>query len=197
MLEKITTTQHSITILGQPGKDNVIVRKDVNGIEYFYLSFKQQGGSLTDQIGKINRIIRADREPMIFDKLVEQLEQGNFINTDEVTKKDNNWFAKEVKLVISRETSADLSFYDAPTPGYYPRNNQGERLTYTQGANVGKDVVMHNIKFVCFKAEDPNVMYDRLTANLDWVDKGNDTWTTPEDNDATTANTTATSSSRR
>ena len=148
------------------GKDGKIIRTDKNGVEYLFCDMNEDTDVIGGQTGRQTKIIRADRLPIIFNKIVEAIAKvaktSDSVKYDEAT---DNYLGEKVEIT-TRVTGA---FYNVPMDPYYLRNADGTRMTIQQGKRKGEPVVMTSYKFFAFAGEEPMSLLERETANLDWV----------------------------
>ena len=148
------------------GKDGKIIRTDKNGVEYLFCDMNEDTDIIGGQTGRQTKIVRADRLPIIFNKIVEAIakvaKSSDAIQYDEAS---DNYLGDKVEIT----TRVAGAFYNVPVEPYYLRNADGTRMTITQGKRKGEPVVMTSYKFFAFAGEEPLSLLERETANLDWA----------------------------
>ena len=165
-IEKLTSQSYKIAVIGDPKKDNQVIRTDKNGVEFLLLSLLIVGGRIGAQIGKITRLVRADREPIVFTAIVSLLSKAEGCEYNEVK---DNYYGESAEL--PEHAVAGGAFYRVQTPPYFMKDGKGDRMKYTMGTNVGKDVVLTEVKFFCFEEENSNPLaqYQRAVYGFDWA----------------------------
>lgn len=148
------------------GKDGKLIRVDKNGVEYLFCDMNEDTDIIGGQTGRQTKIIRADRLPIIFNKIVEAMSKATKSSTDvKYDEATDNYLGDKIEIT----TRVSGAFYNVPTAPYYLRNTDGTRMTITQGKRAGEPVVMTSYKFFAFAGEEPMSLLERETANLDWV----------------------------
>ena len=148
------------------GKDGKLIRVDKNGVEYLFCDMNEDTDIIGGQTGRQTKIIRADRLPIIFNKIVEAMSKATKSSTDvKYDEATDNYLGDKIEIT----TRVSGAFYNVPTAPYYLRNTDGTRMTITQGKRAGEPVVMTSYKFFAFAGEEPMSLLERETSNLDWV----------------------------
>ena len=148
------------------GKDGKIIRTDKNGVEYLFCDMNEDTDIIGGQTGRQTKIVRADRLPIIFNKIVEAIAKVAKSSTDiTYDEASDNYLGDKVEIT----TKVSGAFYNVPVEPYYLRNADGTRMTISQGKRKGEPVVMTSYKFFAFAGEEPLSLLERETANLDWV----------------------------
>lgn len=161
---EIKTAERFVCVIN--GKDGKLIRTDKNGVEFMFCDMNEDSDIIGGQVGRQTKIVRADRLPIIFNKIVDAIakvaKSSTDIKYDEAT---NNFLGDKVEIT----TRVAGAFYNVPVDPYYLRNADGTRMTISQGRRKGEPVVMTSYKFFAFAGEEPMSLLERETANLDWV----------------------------
>ena len=153
-IEKIEAKDFVVTIIAD--KTGLLIRTDKGGVEYVSISPRMARAKMGQQTKTIVRVIRADRESMVFEDIIVALKAGAKQGLIAYDEKLGNWTTDpEGSYALPASDVASGSIYDVTIEPHFSLNSDGTRFAITQGKNAGQPAIVTQVRFFCFEGENP------------------------------------------